>query len=354
MWNKAKVAIGFVVGLGLIYFLFRGTNWREVGAAIKGVQLGWFAVAQVFIVLSLFLRVQRWSYIVRAAKKVSFRAMFSATQIGFLANFTLPARIGEVIRAVVLARLAQLPFTKCFAMVALDRVTDLFGLVAVMLVALFAFVPPEIMSIPAETFSTDGPVVLPGRDVTIAEYVAIFVLVAVVGALVLLYVSKALALRISDRVAGMISEKLAAKLHDALEHFADGLHIFRCPTDMAKSIVFSLLTWGCFVASGWASLWAFHMQFPWYAPFVMQALLAVAVSVPGAPGFVGQFHIPIVLSIVTLVPDATPDEAKAVAIVVHLINLFWVALIGVYCLFREQMGFARLAEEGALARERIE
>src|SRR5690606_14395379 len=106
--------------------------------------------SQIPVVLSFYVRILRWKYVVRATAPASFRSMFSATQIGFLANFTLPARAGEFIRPLVLSRLVGIPFSKSLALTSLDRVTDLFGLVAVMIVAGLAFQPTESVPVPKE------------------------------------------------------------------------------------------------------------------------------------------------------------------------------------------------------------
>ena len=101
MKRYIQAIIGLAIGIGLLWFLFRDTNPAEIRDALRGVSPVWLCISLAFIVLGFFTRVQRWSYIVRTAKFVSFRHMFSATQIGFMANFVLPARLGEVVRAVV-------------------------------------------------------------------------------------------------------------------------------------------------------------------------------------------------------------------------------------------------------------
>ena len=346
-------AVGLVLGLGLLWVLFRDTNWDEVGASIRGIDLWWLGLAHVPLLLSFPFRVQRWSYIVRVEHPVSFRNLFSATQIGFMANFAFPARMGEPIRALVLTRLTGIKFSKSFAFVALDRVTDLFGLIVVMAVSVLAFRPVGGVTIPADTFGTE--IVF-----TNAQYrgVAIFTgvfLAAVVLTFVLLYLNRDLVNRLTRKILGLVSEKLGNYVAGMLDHFADGLHIFRSPGEMIKAITLSLLTWAMSMLSMICLFKAFHLDYPWYTPFVMQALLAVAISVPNAPGFVGQFHVPIVLALVMTIPTVGADTAKAYAIVLHLMQLPPVFILGIYCLMREQMGLLQLQSEGEeLAQEKDE
>ena len=90
MKKYVQGGIGFLLAGLLLWILFRGTDWGEVLEAIRGVSIGWLIAAHVPLLLMFPIRIQRWTYIVRATQPVSFRDLFSATQIGFLANFTLP------------------------------------------------------------------------------------------------------------------------------------------------------------------------------------------------------------------------------------------------------------------------
>ena len=352
MKKTIQIIIGVGLGAGLLWLVFRGTNWNEVLQAIAAANPLWLAVFLALILLSFVVRVQRWSYIVRTAKPVSFRHLFSATQIGFLANFTLPGRIGEVVRAIALTRLARLPFTKSFAMVILDRITDLFGLLAVVIVAIFAYTPENI-PIP-ESLSVFGYKEFPARNIYYGEVLAIVSLVVLVSFFVLLYVKQALMLRVSDRFCSRFSHRLADKVHVSLQHFADGLHIFRSGSDMAKSIGFSLLVWSIAMLALTSMIKAFDVHVPWQGIFVIQLLLAVFISAPGAPGFVGQFHAPIVIGLVMFVPGIEDSKAKAIAIMAHLLNLIPVAVVGLVCLYVEKLGLVELARESAHTEAEIE
>lgn len=346
--KKIQFAIGLGIGVFLVWWLFRDTDWRELGHAISRAHWGWMAVSLAGVLVSFVTRVQRWSYIVRTAKPVSFRHLFSATQIGFLANFTLPARAGEAIRALVLGRLTQIPFTRSLAFVALDRLNDLFGLMVVILVAAFAYRPEADIHLPESIYSGTIPADLVSRY----AFRVAMMLALVVVAFVVFFIKQRLVIRISDRVLGLISPRLAEYVHGLLQHFADGLQVFRSAGEMAKSLFFSMLTWASFLISYGAMLWAFDLNLPWYAPFVMLAFLALAISVPGAPGFIGQFHFGVVAPIVVLTPVTASQTAEniqntalAVAVVGHLANVIPVFIVGIGCLYLEQLGLLQLSRE---------
>ncbi|MBI2421863.1 MAG: flippase-like domain-containing protein [Candidatus Hydrogenedentes bacterium] len=347
MKKHAQTLAGAAFGIALLIFLFKDTDWREVGHALRSVHWGWLVTSLLLVLVTFFTRVQRWSYIVRTAKPVSFRALFSATQIGFLGNFVLPGRIGEIIRAVVLSHLAGLPFTRCFAFVALDRVTDLFGLIAVMGVALIFFRPEADIPLPPDILD----VVIPADIIQVATlWTMVFVAIILAG-LGLLYFFQ-------DRFVGImhyVLRPLGRKISDKIEHFmrtfALGLHVFRSVGDMARAVGYSLLTWAVGVLCYHAVLEAFGLAAHWYTSVLVMVFLAVAVSIPGAPGFVGQFHLAVVAAVLISDPGADTNVARAAALMAHLVNLVPVALVGVYCLYTEKLGLLALRRESAVLEE---
>jgi hypothetical protein len=338
--------VGLVLGVLMVWLLFRSTNWEEVGHALSGADYFLLALSLVPYFLAHPARVIRWGYIVRAVYPATFRQMFSATQIGFLANFVLPGRAGEAVRALVLTRLTRVPFSKSFAFVAVDRLTDLFGLIVVMAVSLLAFQPTGGVSIPPETFGTERPIGFSQGEYRAGAIGAGVFLAVLIAGFVGLYTNRGVVLWISTKVFGLFSKRVADFVNGMINHFADGLHVFRSPAEMAKSIGWSFITWGLNLAGLSIGMAAFHVDFPWYTPVVMQAILAVFIAAPNTPGFVGQFHIPIVLALVMTVPGVDINTAKAYAIAAHLSQLPPVFMLGIWCLMRDNLNLFQLQREG--------
>ncbi len=356
MKNKLKIVIGFFLGLFLLWLLFRDTNWPGVWQAVKRMDPMWLFISQAIVFISFFPRVWRWKYIVHTAKPVPFSKLFSATQIGFLGNFVLPGRAGELIRALVLSRLSALPISRCIAFVALDRVTDLVGLLAIMVIAALTFHPAKGTVLP-EGYSVPQwaePLLRPNAIQVFTGTMAL-ILFGMVACLVLLYVNQRLALWLNDKIVGVASSKLAEKTHGMLEQFAQGLHIFRSGKDMAKTVALSLVTWSSFILFYYSLMRAFHMPDPpIYAPFVVVTLISIAISLSGAPGFIGQFHVAIILGVPVTTENFDLDVAKAAALVGHILNVIPIAITGGYCLYREKLGLLQLRRESEEVESELE
>jgi len=340
MKKNIQMLLGLAIGAFLIWLLFRNTDWHAVGEALRTANWWWLGLSFAIVFVTFLTRIVRWGYIVRTAQPVSFRAMYSATQIGFLGNFTLPGRVGEVIRAVVLSRLTGMSFSRCFAFVALDRVTDLFGLIVVMIIAVSVFHPTE----PIVLEELSAPI--EPDAIRLAALSTGVVMAGIIASFVILYVNKAFAVRMVAATVGRVSAGLSRRLEGMLAQFADGMHIFKSVGDMSRAIGWSLVTWAIGTFCYYCVLEAFAIEAPWYTAVVIMAFLAVAISIPSTPGFVGPFHIAIVGAVVVVAPETDRDVAKAAALLAHLINTLPVWITGGICLYTEKLGLLELRRQG--------
>jgi len=337
MLRHIRTVAGVLLSVFLLWFLFRDTDWRVLFTNLRQVNVSWLLLALTLSFGSLFARVQRWSYVVRASQPATFRSMFSATQIGMLVNLLIPARLGDVVRGYVLASLAKIPFTRSLTMVALDRINDIVALVTVLLISLLSFPSNADIEFGAGAFGNAEPFVVSSsiiQPVALSLTGALFVVILI---LVFLYFWQDIVLRFLGKVVEPISSKLAAWLRAMFVNFAAGMHIFKSRTQMAKSILWSLATWGLVLLSLAALLKAFHLEFPWYGPILMLAILGVFTSVTVTPGMVGQYHVPVVASLLMILPGMDVNEAKAVAIVAHLLAILPPVILGVYSMLSEQL-----------------
>ena len=78
--------------------------------------------------------------LLRPVKTVSAWRCFEVFTIGFMANNVLPARLGDVARAYVLARQEKLPAASSFSSVMLERIFD--GVTVVLFLNIVLFVQP--------------------------------------------------------------------------------------------------------------------------------------------------------------------------------------------------------------------
>ena len=345
MKKKIQIVVGIIIGVGLLGFLFRQSDWRAVLAALRTVSPAWVVLSILVVSPVAYTRTMRWAYIIRSSQWVPLRPIFSASQIGFLAIMVFPARLGEIARVLVLGRLAKIPFSKCVAASALDRVSDFVSLLVVIVVTLLAYKPTTDVRLPAHLLHLNNDIIVSVNAIRYSEFTIAATVLGMGAVLVGVFLRPKLVLRMSDLCVGIVSTRLAKSVHTFIQHFVDGLSILKSPVDMAKALFFSLATWGCYLLGITVVMVAFGVDFPWYTPFFVEVCVAAMISMPLAPGAVGQFHVGVVGALKIVMPEMDIAVTLAISLVVHAINLIPVVGFGLFCLFWEQFGLIELSRE---------
>ena len=98
-----KFWLGIGVSIFFMALLFRKIDFHQLATALAAVDYRFIVLAVVFTFVSYFLRAVRWRYLLIPEKLIPLSSLYPATIIGYMANNLLPARMGEFVRAYVLA-----------------------------------------------------------------------------------------------------------------------------------------------------------------------------------------------------------------------------------------------------------
>jgi phosphatidylinositol alpha-mannosyltransferase len=105
--RRVLVVAGAVAGAGLAVLALQRLGIESIGRAIVAATPVWVLVAFALMCASMLVRAEAWHAILRAAlpgTRVRRRDATRATMIGVLMSATLPARLGEPSRALIVAR----------------------------------------------------------------------------------------------------------------------------------------------------------------------------------------------------------------------------------------------------------
>lgn len=332
MRKTLRFLIATGIGIFLLWLVFRNTNFPELWTAIKKCNISWLLLCILTILIGFVTRVIRWQFIVNSNEKVSFIHLFSSTQIGFLANFLLPGRIGEAVRAGMLTKLTQIPFTKSLTYVALDRTFDLIGLIVILLFALIGFHPEKDIILPPEVLN----ITIPADLIPKAAFLTFVLISLIIGFCIFFYLYSrrfVKLIKISEKILG---KKVVDFTTRVTENIHEAISMIKSPKAILGAGFFSCLTWGTFWLSYICLFKAFNIHYPWYTPPVSVSLLSIVISVPGAPGFIGQFHAGVMGGLLLTVPQIDLNIARAIAILAHAANFICVVLVGLICIYIEQ------------------
>jgi uncharacterized membrane protein YbhN (UPF0104 family) len=77
---------------------------------------------------------------------------------------------------------------------------------------------------------------------------------------------------------------------------------------------------------------------------VLTAIIAIAVSVPSAPGYIGSFQLGCVAALQIF--QIQKDPALAFSLIIHLTQFIGVIAAGLYSLWTENMTFSQMEAVG--------
>ena len=301
---RGKVWLGVAVSAVLLWVAVRGVSLEEVLHQLRQVRPVWLVPVLASIFLRFWLTAVRWQYLLRPVKWVGVHRLFAITMIGFMANNVLPARLGEFVRAYALGRTEALPASLPFATIVIERIFDGFTLL-LFLVGGLSFLQPS-------------------RTLLWAAALTCTLYLGVLITLIALRTGRGLGLltAILDR----LPDRLARPARHLLESFRAGLHVLGDVRALLMTALLSIVIWLVNVAGVEASFRAFSLDLPGYASFLLLGVIAVALVLPSAPGYIGPFQAGTVQGLALV--GVARDTALSVSIVYHLLNFVPITLVG--------------------------
>lgn len=325
-----KFWLGIGVSAILIFFLFRGVDYRKLWEASSHADLYYWIPAFLIQYLLMLIRALRWQYLMRPMKEIGIAGLFSATTIGFMANNLLPARMGELVRAYVIGQKEGVSITASFATIVVERLFDI-ATVLSLTVAVFLF-----LELPGGVSEIKGMV--RGGAYGLLIIAAILVLF-----LFLLVRYREKGLSIIKTVLRPFPEGVQEQSVLFLGSLAAGLEIVKGRRPLLMVSFYSILNWFVSALPIYIITASFGFMLPFSSALLILILLAFAVSVPSSPGYVGPFHYAVYLGLGFY--GIGKEEAIGMAIVMHLAQFVPLVILGLLLLWREKLSLGKIKGE---------
>ncbi len=321
--------LGGVVSITLLWYAFRGVDLGEVVRGFGRIGANWLMASVVAGLVSLVVRAVRWRILLQGIKPMSIGPLVAATFIGMMANNILPARIGEVARAWVLARQERVATSSVLASIVAERLMDV--------VAALVFLGAALVV----SHDLDGPA---ADLLTRTGLVVLVTVLAGTAALGYAVVWRADVLVWAERLAAWLDRPWLSSGVEVLSRFLQGLWALKgggWTTAFAGCL--SLLVWGMSIGSFHLLAHGLDMQITLVQTTLVFVIVLFGVAIPSAPGFVGTFHGFCVAGL-TMVAGTDPTVAATYATLVHGTQWLAVNVIGAGFLIAEPAGtWAKMA-----------
>jgi uncharacterized protein (TIRG00374 family) len=301
---RIKIWLGVAVSAVLLWVAVRGVNLDEVLLQLRQVRLVWLIPVLASILVRFWLTAIRWQLLLRPTKRIGVHRLFAVTLIGFMANNVLPARLGEFVRAYALGRSEALPASLPFATIVIERIFDGFTLL-VFLVGGLSFLRPS-------------------RTLLWAAGLTCGLYLVVLASLLALRTGHGLGLLTA--VLARLPERISTRARRLLESFRAGLDVFGDTWAIIGTAGLSIVIWVVNALGVEAMFRAFALDLPAYASFLLLGVIAVALVLPSAPGYVGPFQAGTVQGLALL--GVARETALSLSIVYHLCNYIPITIAG--------------------------
>ncbi len=322
MRRGASLAIAAAVTAGTLTYALWGADlgalWRTLQGGRLWVLLPFLAVLGLFFVSNA----QRWGWMLRPFGRFSVPVLMPSMMIGFAANNVLPLRLGELIRAYLLAKDQGLAKSGVLMSLVLERLLDLIGILVIYVAAL-ALVPLAPPGFRASAWLAAAAVL------GLGSALAAFVLLP----------------RTTDRLWRWLAAWLPAALRERgsiyLAQFEKALLPMRQPATAVLLLGYSIARWLLAVVLAWLAIYAYAGSLPLPVAMITLGITAFAVALPSAPGFVGPMQAAFVFA---LTPFGIAQEAALAASLLFLLG-HWIPVTAIGALFlaSRHLSFRELA-----------
>jgi phosphatidylinositol alpha-mannosyltransferase len=312
--RRVGVAVTAVIGLGLTAIAASRIGLDSVVNNIVRSDATWVLAATALMISSLFLRAGAWFAISRSAlphAPLRRRDVASATMIGVLMSATLPARLGEPARAMVLARRT-------------GRMRENFP------VLLGTLVSQTALNIVALVLL--GVIIVNSTDLFHTSSQRLF-LVSMAPLLILVAVLLA-PVFVKQGGSGRVARVVQA-IREALLKVRSGTVVFRDPRHGSAAVLLQLGAWFLQLCACWAlfaSLGLDHVGIG-AAAAVLFAVNVTAV-VPATPSNIGVFQLA-VISVLTTGFGVGSSDALAYGVILQAVEIATAVALGLPALVRE-------------------
>lgn len=277
MSRSLKLFIAVAVSGVCVWLSMKDVRLAEVIAALRRANWSGFVGVMLLTVFGFWVRAVRWRSLISSPKRITTDSLFSSTMIGFMANNVLPFRLGEFVRPYVLARREGLSKTTLLATIVVERAVDMLTLLGILGISLLVHPLSE---------ATEG-----GRMVRAGAGVLLVLCIGLTAFVVALESQP----KFAHAAIGLATRPLPAaargRVVGAVQHFLDGLGLFRDLPRLAWVFALSFAMFGMFALALSLSMWSIGIGVPWYGGLVMLVITAIGIMVPAAPGYIGTLNL---------------------------------------------------------------
>ena len=299
MNRNIKLSIAVALSFAGLYFAFAGEDIEKLKENIASVNIYQIYIAVSLLIFSCLPRALRWRLLIEPFESMPLSHVFSATMIGYLGNGVLVFRLGELLKAYVIAKDRQITTSQAFGTVIVERILDL-----LMVVLIF------IITIPWFPFADE--------KIKFGIYLSITATFVII--ILIFFTSR---LNLLEKIAQfkMLSTVHGKKIIRTLNNLLEGVIIVLKNRNIASIIFLSLFIWFLYFLVGICVLKACDISLNYVDIGILLVISSLILGIPSLPGAAGTLDVGVKYTLVLIFQIET-TKALSYSIISHAVSYF--------------------------------
>ncbi len=305
--------LGLFISALFLYIAFHNVDLALLLYSFKSTSIPLTILVVTVTICLYIIRAMRWFYLLEPIKRIGLPSLFTSTVIGFAANFVLPLRLGEIIRANQISRMESISGSSSFATIVIERLFDSFTILLMLLfVILYVDFPGEWESM--------------GRTLRTAGFVLVSLVILLILFLIVLKEKSEAFMELFSRLLFFLPSGAKQRALGSIRDFSSGLVLVKNPSQLVAVMFYSLCLWCLAVFQIYIFGISMGVSLPLLAPFLILTLLCFSVTLPSAPGYIGTFHLACQYGLIFY--GLSKEKALSMAIVLHAAGFVPTVILG--------------------------
>jgi len=315
-----KIFLGILISSVFIYFSIQGIEFSKISQGLKNARYIFLYPALMLIMCIPVLRSLRFGILLSPIEKISQRRLFPITCIGFMAIALFPMRLGELVRPYLVSTKNQMPFSSAMASIFIERALDL-------LILLF------MLALVAINSNLPSWVVKAGYSFLLTFLFLLFLIAA-------FYFKTETAVAFLSFFLNKFPQRFSVKIEILFKTFLDGFKIIGDKKKIIYTVCLTVSIWALLGIATYSLFLFYNIRVPLPGAFAVLLITTIGISLPTAPGFLGNFQFSCIFALSLFQVQKT--EAFSFSLIYYFLIVVINILLGLFFLPFEKFSFVNI------------
>lgn len=265
-----QATVSLAIGAIFLWLAIARIDIGQLWVKLRQVDLTWLALAFATYWAALTLRSWRWRIILAPVRRLPFGRVFYGLLVGYAANYVLPARLGELVRADFLGRRYNISRLSVIGTIVVERLFDV--------IVFIGFILAGLWGLHQNQDSRIAPILRAVEIVSVGS-------IMLAGLLILLL-----------NVRHKPLPRPVAFLEQRLKSLAKGLHLITGAPEVAALTAATAIVWTADCIAVWLLCRALGIELGLFPLLLVMGMSCLAALIPAAPANIGALQYALVLA----------------------------------------------------------